>query len=93
MKHTAKSGHKNMSGTFSAQTGLKLWDTSSPLSGNFTFEYAIRKVKVNQNGLKMNRPHQLLVYNDDIILQDLYQNVTNKSKEPLLPASKELVLK
>jgi len=88
-----KSGHENMSDTFPAQNGLKLGDASSPLPDNFTFGYAIRKVQVNQNRLKMNRTHQLLVYNDDINLKDLYQNVTNKSKEPLLAANKELLQK
>jgi len=90
--NTVKSGHENMSDTFPAQNGLKLGDASSPLP-DFTFEYAIRKEQVNQNGLKLNRTHQLLVYTDDINLQDLYQNVINKSKEPLLAASKELVQK
>jgi len=93
MKHTVKSGHENMSDIFPARNGLKLGDASSPLPDNFTFEYAIRKVHVNQNRLKMNRTHQLLVYNYDINLQDLYPNVKNKSKEPLLAASKDLVQK
>jgi len=93
MKHTVKSGHENKSDTFPAQNGLKLVDASSPVPANFTFEYAIRKVQVNQNRLKTNRTHQLPVYSDDIDLQDLYKNVTNKSKEPLLAASKELVQK
>lgn len=70
MKHTVKSGHEDMSDTFPAQNGLKLGDTS-PLPANFTFEYAIRKAQINQNRLKMNRTHQLMVYNDDINLQDL----------------------
>ena len=60
---------------------------------NYTFEYAIRKVQVNQKELQTNRTHQLLVYTDDINLQDLYKNVINKSKKPLLAASKELVQK
>jgi len=93
MKHTVKSGHKNTSDTLPARNGLKLGDVSSPLHDNFTFEYAIRKVQVYQNEWKMNRTHQLLVYIDDINLQDLHQNVINKSKEPLLAASKMLVQK
>jgi len=33
---------------------------------NFDLEYAIRRVQVNQDGLKLNGKHQLLIYVDDV---------------------------
>jgi len=33
---------------------------------NFVIEYAIRRVQVKQDGLKLNGTHQLLVYADDV---------------------------
>ena len=33
---------------------------------NFALDSAIRKVQVNQDGLKLNGTHQLLAYADDV---------------------------
>jgi hypothetical protein len=37
-----------------------------PIVFNFALEYAIRKVQVKQDGMKLNGTHQAVVYEDDI---------------------------
>ena len=59
---------KNLSGMlFPIRTALKQGDALSPLFFNFALEYAIMRVQVIQNGLKLNGTHHLLVYADDVI--------------------------
>jgi hypothetical protein len=51
---------------FPIKNGLAQGHTLSPLLFNFAFEEAIRRGQVNQDGLKLNGTHQLLVYADGV---------------------------
>jgi len=58
---------------------------------NSAVEYAIRKVQVNQDGLKLNGTHLLMVSADVKIMVGSI-HTTKKNKEALVVASKEMGL-
>jgi hypothetical protein len=47
----------------------------------FALEYAIRRVQINQCGLKLNDTHQLLVYANDINILGGSINTVKKTQE------------
>ena len=80
---------KNLSDVSPVWNGLKQGDALSPFSYMSALEYAIRRVQVNQNGLKLNGAHQLLVYADDVTVFGVSVHTIKKNAEALVVASKE----
>ena len=76
----------------SCQNGLKQGAASLPVSFDFAVEYAFQRVQVNQDGLKLNVIHQLLVYADDVNTLGGNIHMTKKNTEALLDGSWETSL-
>jgi len=55
-----------------------------PMLFNFALKYAIRRVQVNQDGLKLNGTHQFLVYDDDVNIFGRKCTCDNKNSEALV---------
>jgi len=84
---------KNLSDIFPTRNGLTQGDALSlPLLFNFALEYTIRRVQVNQDGLKLNGTHQLLVYADDVNILGGSVHTVKENAEVLIVASKEIGL-
>jgi len=80
---------KNFSDMFPIMYFSKQGEALSPLFFIFGLEYAIRRVRVNQNGLKLNGTHQFLIYADDVNILGGRLYTINKHGEALVVASKE----
>ena len=59
---------------------------------NFVLEYAIRRVQVNQDGLKLNGTLQFLVDADDVNILGGSVHIIKKNAAPLVVTSKETCL-
>jgi hypothetical protein len=71
---------------------LKQGDALSPLLFNSALECAIRRVQVNQDGLKLNGTHRLLVYADNVNMLGGSEHSIQKNAEDLVVASQEIGL-
>jgi len=80
---------KNLSDMFPITNGLKQGDALSQLLFNFALGYAIRRVQVNQDCLKLNGTHQRLAYADGMggSVHTVVENA-----EALVVATKEIGL-
>jgi hypothetical protein len=72
---------------------LKQVDASMPLLFNFALQFSIRRVQINQEGLKLNGTHQLLVYVADVNILGRSIHTIKKNTIALLVATKEMKLK
>jgi retron-type reverse transcriptase len=66
---------------FPIRNGMKQGGALSPLLFNFALEYAIRRIHVNQDGLKLNGTHQLLVYANAVNVLCGSVQTTKKTKK------------
>ena len=77
---------------FPIRKGLKQGHALSPLLFNVALEYAIRRVQVNQDGLKLNGTHHLLAYANDVnILGGSIHTIKENAEAPVV-ATKEIGL-
>jgi len=83
---------EHLSDMFPIRNGLQQGDALSPLLFNFALEYAIRRVRVNQDGLKLNGTHQLLVYADDVNILGGSVHTVKENTAALVVANKEIGL-
>jgi len=83
---------KNLSDMFPIRNGLKQGDALSPMLFNFALECTIRRVQVNQDGLKLNGTHQLLAYADDVNKLRGSVHILKENAEAFVVASKEIGL-
>jgi hypothetical protein len=82
---------QHLSILFPIKIGLKQ-DALSPLLFNFALEYAIWRVQVNQNDLKLNGTYQLLFYADDFDVLVGRVLTMKKNTDALVVASTEIGL-
>jgi len=71
---------------------LKQGEALSPLLFSFDLEYALRRVQVSQDGLKLNGTHQLLAYANDVNILGGSMHTLKENAEALVAATREIGL-
>ena len=71
---------------------MKQGDALSPLLFNFDLEYTVRRVQVNQDDLKGNGTHHLLLYAGDVNILGGSVYSIKKIAEALVVTSKQIGL-
>jgi len=83
---------RSLSDNFPIRNVLKHGDAPSPFLFNFSLEYAIRRVQVNQDGLKLNGTQHLLAYADDVNILTGSVDTVKKNAKSLVAATKKIGL-
>ena len=83
---------KYLSDIVSNQEWFETRGCSIAIVFNFALEYPIRRVQVNQDGLKLNGTHQLLAYADDVNTLGGSTHTVKENAEALVVATKEIGL-
>jgi hypothetical protein len=76
---------------FPIRNSFKQGDALSPLLFNCALEYAIKRVQVTQDGLKLNGTHQLLAYADDVNILGGSIHTVKENAEALVAATKKMI--
>ena len=81
-----------MSDRFPVRNDLNQGDALPPMLFNFALEYAIRRVQVNQDGLKLYSygTHRLLAYADDVNMLGGSIQTLKENAEALVAATREI---
>ena len=69
---------------------MKQGDALSPMLFNFALEYAIRRVQVNQDGLKLNGTHQFLASAADVNILGGSVDTLQENAEALVGATAKI---
>jgi len=74
---------------FPIKNGKIQGDTLLPLLYNSVLEYAITRVQIQQDGLKLKGTHQFLVYTNDVNILGGSVHTMKKNKEAIVFVSKD----
>ena len=94
-KYSRDRAGRHLADKFPFKNSLKQGDALSPLLFSFVLYWAIEKVWTNQEGFKLNRSHQLLVYADvsteyRILWNRRFNTVFTRARHLSVPCAKSV---